>query len=237
MVEKCPIRTFPGKNSVRPAAGGRHKRRHMSHVQTNETGGGRHLREGAPRREAEPSGPKAPDEPKERRGRRFFRVFWSTVYTLIVIAAVVVLISNLFTPVLHIYGHSMNETLDEGDIVVALRGGDFKTGDIIGFYYNNQILIKRVIGSSGDWIDIDEEGTVYVNNKKLEEPYLDEKAFGECNITLPYQVPESRLFVMGDNRAVSIDSRNTAVGCVAEEQIVGKILGRIWPYDRIGLVE
>ena len=101
-------------------------------------------------------------------------------------------------------------------------------------HYNNKILIKRVIGSAGDWVDIDADGNVYVNEVLVEEPYLDEKAFGECNIELPYQVPESKVFVMGDNRSVSIDSRNTAVGCVAEEQIVGKVVYRLWPLKDFG---
>lgn len=166
--------------------------------------------------------------------RDFSRVMVSTIYSLVVVAAVAVLVAVLLLPILRIYGHSMNETLDEGDIVVSLKGSDFKTGDIIAFHYNNKILIKRVIGSAGDWVDIDADGNVYVNEVLVEEPYLDEKAFGECNIELPYQVPESKVFVMGDNRSVSIDSRNTAVGCVAEEQIVGKVVYRLWPLKEFG---
>ena len=156
--------------------------------------------------------------------RDFSRVMVNTIYSLVVVAAVAVLVAVLLLPILRIYGHSMNDTLDEGDIVVSLKGSDFKTGDIIAFYYNNKILIKRVIGKAGDWVDIDQDGNVYVNGNLIDEPYLDEKAFGECNIELPYQVPESKVFVMGDNRSVSVDSRNTAVGCVAEEQIVGKVV-------------
>ena len=166
--------------------------------------------------------------------RDFSRVLINTIYSLVVVAAIAVLVAVLLLPILRIYGHSMNDTLDEGDIVVSLKGSDFKTGDIIAFYYNNKILIKRVIGKAGDWVDIDQDGNVYVNGNLIDEPYLDDKAFGECNIELPYQVPESKVFVMGDNRSVSVDSRNTAVGCVAEEQIVGKIVLRIWPVDRIG---
>ncbi len=168
--------------------------------------------------------------------RNFATVLRSTIFTLIVVAAVAVLVAVLFLPVLRIYGHSMNDNLDEGDIVLSVKGSTFEAGDIIAFYYNNNLLVKRVIGNPGDWIDIDAEGNVYVNQQKLDEPYLKEKAFGECNITLPYQVPESRVFVMGDNRSVSIDSRNTAVGCVAEEQIVGKIIYRVWPMERFGPV-
>ena len=166
----------------------------------------------------------------------FATVLRSTVFTLVVVAAAAVLVAVLFLPVLRIYGHSMNDNLDEGDIVLSVKGATFEPGDVIAFYYNNKLLVKRVIGNPGDWIDIDQDGNVYVNQQKLEEPYLKEKALGECNIKLPYQVPESRVFVMGDNRSVSIDSRNTAVGCVAEEQIVGKIVYRVWPADRFGPV-
>ena len=166
--------------------------------------------------------------------RDFSRVMVNTIYSLVVVAAVAVLVAVLLLPILRIYGHSMNDTLDEGDIVVSLKGSDFKTGDIIAFYYNNKILIKRVIGKAGDWVDIDQDGNVYVNGNLIDEPYLDEKAFGECNIELPYQVPESKVFVMGDNRSVSVDSRNTAVGCIAEEQIVGKVVYRLWPLKDFG---
>ena len=166
--------------------------------------------------------------------RNYAAVLRSTIFTLITVAAIAVLVAVLLLPVLHIYGQSMNDTLTEGDIVVSIKGSQFATGDIIAFYYNNKILVKRVIGQAGDWIDIDEDGNVYVNLTKVEEPYLHEKAFGECNIELPYQVPESRVFVMGDNRATSIDSRNTAVGCVAEEQIVGRIVFRLWPLNTFG---
>ena len=159
-----------------------------------------------------------------------------TIFLLVVVAAVAVLIAVLLLPVLRIYGSSMNETLNDGDIVVSIKGNDLATGDVIAFYYNNKILVKRVIGTPGDWIDLDEEGNVYVNNRRIEEPYLMDKARGDCNIELPYQVPESRVFVMGDNRSVSVDSRNTAVGCVAEEQIVGKIVFRVWPLETFGSI-
>ena len=159
-----------------------------------------------------------------------------TVFLLVVVAAVAILVAVLLLPVLRIYGSSMNDTLNEGDIVVSIKGNDLDTGDIIAFYYNNKILVKRVIGTPGDWIDLDTDGNVYVNNVKIEEPYLMDKALGDCNIELPYQVPESRVFVMGDNRSVSVDSRNTAVGCVAEEQIVGKIVFRVWPVDTFGKI-
>lgn len=166
--------------------------------------------------------------------KRYRTVLKSTVYTLITVAAIAVLVATLWMPVLQIYGNSMTPTLSNGNIVVSLKSDSFGNGDVIAFYYNNKILIKRVIAGPGDWVDIKEDGTVYVNNEKLDEPYLTEKALGDCNIELPYQVPESRLFVMGDHRSVSVDSRNTAVGCVAEEQIVGKIVFRVWPLNEFG---
>ncbi len=166
--------------------------------------------------------------------KRYRTVLKSTVYTLITVAAIAVLVATLWMPVLQIYGNSMTPTLNNGNIVVSLKSDGFGSGDVIAFYYNNKILIKRVIAGPGDWVDIKEDGTVYVNSEKLDEPYLTEKALGDCNIELPYQVPESRLFVMGDHRSVSVDSRNTAVGCVAEEQIVGKIVFRVWPLNEFG---
>ena len=169
--------------------------------------------------------------------RSFANTLRSTIFILIVVSASAVLIAVLLLPVLRIYGHSMNDTLDEGDVVVSIKGSTFKPGDIIAFYYNNKLLVKRVIGQPGDWVDIDEAGNVYVNQVMLEEPYLDSKAHGETNIELPYQVPESRIFVLGDNRDVSIDSRNTSVGCVAEEQIAGKIVFRVWPLDKMGFLK
>ena len=169
--------------------------------------------------------------------KTFANTLRSTIFILIVVSASAVLIAVLLLPVLRIYGHSMNDTLDEGDVVVSIKGSNFDTGDIIAFYYNNKLLVKRVIGLPGDWVDIDESGNVYVNQVMLDEPYLNSKAFGETNITLPYQVPESRIFVLGDNRDVSIDSRNTSVGCVAEEQIAGKIIFRVWPLDKFGMLK
>ncbi len=166
--------------------------------------------------------------------RRYRTVFRSTVYTLITVAAVAVLVATLWMPVLQIYGKSMTPTLNDGNIVISLKNGDFQTGDIIAFYYNNKILVKRIIAKSGDWVNIDKDGNVYINDKPLDEPYLSEKALGECDIKMPYQVPESRLFVMGDHRSVSVDSRSTLVGCVAEEQVVGEIVFRVWPLNEFG---
>jgi signal peptidase I len=167
---------------------------------------------------------------------RYRKVFKSTVYTLITVAAVAVLIATLWLPVLRVYGSSMTPTLKKGELVVSLKSNNVKTGDIIAFYYNNKILIKRVIATSGDWVNIEDDGTVYVNDKKLEEPYIKEKALGDCDIQFPYQVPDTKLFVMGDHRSTSIDSRNTAVGCVAEEQIVGCLVMKIWPLKSLSFL-
>lgn len=169
--------------------------------------------------------------------RRYKRTIRSTIYTLITVAAIAILVATLWLPVLQIYGASMEPTLTEGDIVVSLKGGKFEPGEIVAFYYNNKILVKRVIGNPGDWIDIDRNGTVYVNNHELVEPYLVDKALGTCDIELPYQVPEGRIFVMGDNRSVSLDSRSTAVGCVSEEQIVGRLTFVVWPFKDFGDIE
>lgn len=166
--------------------------------------------------------------------REFRKVILSTISSLIVVAAAAVLVSTLFMPVLRVTGTSMAPTLMNDQLVVCRKTGNFKRGDIVAFYYNNKILLKRVIGVSGDYINIDENGNVYVNDKQLDEPYLTEKAFGECNIELPYQVPDERIFVMGDNRSTSIDSRSSAVGCVSEESVVGKVSLRIWPIKEIG---
>ena len=173
---------------------------------------------------------------RERYKRRYFLVIRSTIYSLITVAAVAVLVATLWLPVLQIYGHSMSPTLIEGEIVVTVKNSDFKPGDVVAFYYNNKILVKRVIGNPGDWIEVDEEGRVRVNQMLLEEPYVQEYALGECDIEMPYQVPDGRIFVMGDNRATSVDSRSTTVGCISEEEIVGKIVFVVWPMEQFGLL-
>ncbi len=165
------------------------------------------------------------------------RLVRNTIFGLITVAAVAVLVATLFLPILQIYGTSMTPTLTEGDVVVSLKGSGFEQGDIISFYYNNKILVKRVIAFEGDFVNIDDDGIVFVNNKPLDEPYLTEKAFGECNLELPYQVPPGKIFVMGDHRLTSIDSRSSVMGCVGEEQIVGKIVFKVWPFDGLGSVK
>ena len=171
---------------------------------------------------------------REKYKHRYASVLRSTVFTLVVVAAFAILVDTLWMPVLQIYGTSMTPTLDEGQIVVSVKGYEFEPGDLVAFYIGNKLLVKRVVANPGDMVDIHEDGTVFVNGKELVEPYVTEKAFGECDLELPYQVPESKYFMLGDHRESSVDSRSSVVGCIAKEQIVGKIVFCVWPLENFG---
>ena len=168
--------------------------------------------------------------------RRFWRVLRGTVSTLIVVAAIAVLLATLLLPVLQVSGDSMNPTLQDRDVILLVKTDDWKTGDLCGFYWQNKLLLKRVIGLPGDVITLDEDGVVTVNGQTLDEPYVDELALGECDIKFPYQVPENRYFVLGDHRATSIDSRSSVIGSVEKSQIVGKVFLRVWPLSGFSLM-
>ncbi len=173
---------------------------------------------------------------RERYRHRYSSTMRSTVYILITVAAAAVLVATLWMPVLQIYGTSMKPTLEEGEIVISVKSPKIERGDIIGFYYNNKLLVKRVIALPGDTVDIDEDGNVFVNGEQLTEPYITEKALGDCDISLPYQVPNERYFIMGDHRSLSLDSRNSAIGCVSKDQIAGKLVFSVWPISSFGKI-
>lgn len=168
--------------------------------------------------------------------QRYKKVFRSTVYTLITVAAVAVLVATLWMPVFQVTGSSMTPTLSDAEIVICLKSKKFETGDIIAFYFNNKVLVKRVIAQAGDWVDMDDNGKVFVNGTAVDEPYVDALAVGNCDIELPYQVPENRYFVLGDHRSVSIDSRSSSVGTIVVDDIVGKIEFRVWPLNEISSI-
>ena len=172
-----------------------------------------------------------------RRQKAYNKALRGTVYVLTIVAAVAVLVATLILPVLQIEGTSMEPTLSNGDIVLLTKTPRFDRGQLCGFTWNNKLLIKRVIGLPGDWIEIDTDGTIYLNGEKLEEPYVQRKAFGECDLEFPFQVPQEQYFVVGDMRESSIDSRNSLIGCIPKDQIVGKVFFRVWPFDRIRILK
>ena len=177
-------------------------------------------------------------ELKRLRGRKNWRkALLSTIFTLIVVASIAVLVAMLYLPVLHVAGSSMEPNLNDGDIIVGIKSRSFEAGEVCCFYYNNKLLLKRVIATEGDWVEMDEDGNVFVNGAHLEEPYVKDRGLGICDIEFPYQVPEGSLFLMGDHRSTSVDSRSSIVGCIPEDEIVGKILLRVWPLEDLGKVE
>lgn len=165
-----------------------------------------------------------------------FLVARNTLCVLVVVAAVTVLVSTFWMPVLRIHGSSMTPTVEPGQVVIARKTDNLKSGDVVALWYGNKVLVKRVIATAGQWVDIDEDGNVYVDNTLLDEPYLSEKSLGQCNIELPIQVPEDRYFVMGDHRSVSQDSRNQAIGCIKKDQMIGRITVSLWPISNFGSV-
>lgn len=166
---------------------------------------------------------------RERYRRRFRRLLRSTINALVVVAAVAALVATLVLPVLQIAGTSMEPSLNDSDIVLLVKTDKLSSGDLCAFYYSNKILIKRIIAVPGDYIWLESDGTVFLNGSQLDEPYVEQKALGECDIEFPYQVPENSYFMMGDHRETSIDSRSTAIGCISDSQIIGKIICKVWP--------
>ena len=172
---------------------------------------------------------------KER--ERYLKKVQKTLSILVVVAAISVLVATLWMPVLKIYGSSMDPTLENGQIVVSIKTKKLKSGDVVAFWQGNKLLVKRVIASPGQKVDIDVNGKVFVDGKAISESYLDSESLGNTDIDFPHQVEEPRWFCMGDNRESSIDSRSAVIGDISKEQIEGKVLFSVWPLNKIGIVK
>ena len=171
-----------------------------------------------------------------RRGAYYWQALRGTVSVLVVVAAIAVLIATLFLPILQISGDSMSPTLEHDEIVILLKTKEFQRGDLIGFYFQGKILLKRVVALPGDEVVIDADGNVYVNSELLEEPYVTELGLGDCDLEFPYKVPGTSYFVLGDRRSNSVDSRNSIIGAVSRDDIIGKVFLRVWPIGKFGFV-
>ena len=176
------------------------------------------------------------EQQRLRTRKTYQRAFFKTVGVLCVVAAISVLLTTLWMPVLQIYGSSMSPTLEPGDLVLSVKNEKLETGDVVAFYQGNKLLIKRVIATSGQWVDIDNDGVVTVDGQVLDESYIKELSLGNCDIELPHQVKEAHYFIMGDNRDTSLDSRANTIGDIAEEQIEGKVVFRVWPLNKFGSI-